>query len=192
MGIFAGLLAMAAPSFATWIQNMRLRTAAEAIQTGLQLARTEAVKRNTRVNLSLTTTTDNTCALSTSGPSWVISLGDPSNELPGQCGVTPTPDDESASAPRILQTRSSKDGSTNAVVTSDQSIISFVGTGKVGYISGVTPNPPVTVNIDITNPTGGTCFSAGGSMRCLRIIVTPAGQIRMCDPSRPGTDAQGC
>ena len=45
--IIIGLLfGLGVPSFGGWIQNAQIRTAAEAIQNGLQLARVEAVRRN--------------------------------------------------------------------------------------------------------------------------------------------------
>lgn len=50
LGILASL---SIPSFQTWIQNTKIRTAAESIQNGLQKARAEAVKRNTPVQFSL-------------------------------------------------------------------------------------------------------------------------------------------
>lgn len=45
--------AIAMPSYATWIKNSRVRTAAESIQNGLQTARAEAVKRNASIQFSL-------------------------------------------------------------------------------------------------------------------------------------------
>lgn len=49
-----GILAtLGIPSFQTWIQNTRIRTATESIQNGLQKARAEAVKRNTPVQFVL-------------------------------------------------------------------------------------------------------------------------------------------
>jgi type IV fimbrial biogenesis protein FimT len=42
-------------SFRVWIQNTQIRTAAESIQNGLQLARSEAVKLNANVNFILAT-----------------------------------------------------------------------------------------------------------------------------------------
>jgi type IV fimbrial biogenesis protein FimT len=33
----------------------------------------------------------------------------------------------------------------------------------------------------------GACLSAGGNVRCLNIVVSPGGQMRMCDPSRTST-----
>lgn len=49
MLVLAVLLRLGAPSFATWIANQRLRTSAESILHGLNLARGEAMRRNARV-----------------------------------------------------------------------------------------------------------------------------------------------
>lgn len=46
-------LALAMPSYRTWIQNTHIRNAAESIQHGLQKARAEAVTRNTNVAFTL-------------------------------------------------------------------------------------------------------------------------------------------
>lgn len=49
-----GLLAVVAiPSYSTWIQNTKVRTAAESILNGIQKARSEALSRNTPVRFSL-------------------------------------------------------------------------------------------------------------------------------------------
>jgi type IV fimbrial biogenesis protein FimT len=47
------LLFAALPSFTVWLQNTQIRTAAEGILSGLQLARTESVRRNERVELRM-------------------------------------------------------------------------------------------------------------------------------------------
>lgn len=44
---------LAVPSFTTWIMNTRIRTTAESIANGLQVARNEAVRRNTTVQFVL-------------------------------------------------------------------------------------------------------------------------------------------
>lgn len=51
--IVAILASIAAPSFRTLIANYQVRTGAEAILAGLQLARTEAIRRNVRVKFTL-------------------------------------------------------------------------------------------------------------------------------------------
>jgi type IV fimbrial biogenesis protein FimT len=47
------VLALGMPSYRVWIQNSRLRNAAESILNGLQLARSEAVARNAPVQFML-------------------------------------------------------------------------------------------------------------------------------------------
>jgi type IV fimbrial biogenesis protein FimT len=49
-----GLLMLAAlPEIRTWMQNTQIRTAAEGMVNGLQLARTEAVRRNTNIEMEV-------------------------------------------------------------------------------------------------------------------------------------------
>lgn len=53
VAVLAALMSVGAPSFMEWIQNSRIRTAAESLQNGLQIARAEAVRRNTNVEFVL-------------------------------------------------------------------------------------------------------------------------------------------
>ena len=46
LAVLAILIAFAIPGMRTWLQNSSVRTTAESIQNGLQLARSEAVRRN--------------------------------------------------------------------------------------------------------------------------------------------------
>ena len=177
MMVIGWLIAIAAPNFSIWIQSAQIRTAAEAVQNGLQLARSEAVRRNASVRFQLTSSADNACALSTSGANWIVSQDDPSDA----CAATAS----DTVAPRIIQARASTEGSPHAVVAAGQSAIVFNALGRV------TPVPAGNISIDITNPTGGTCASTG-PMRCLRLVVSKAGQIRMCDPALASTLPQGC
>jgi len=170
MAIVVIVLAAGAPSFSTYLQNSQIRNAAESLQNGLSLARAEAARRNTNVQLVLGT-----------GSAWTV-------------GCT-TAD---ASCPASIQTRSAAEGSNNAAVTTSQVItstnalaasaafttaLSFNGFGKASTLP-----PGNSALFDITNPTGGTCASAGGTMRCLRVVVSAGGQIRMCDPKLTATN----
>jgi type IV fimbrial biogenesis protein FimT len=47
------LVFLALPSYTIWIQNTQIRTAGEAILSGLTLARSEAVRRNTSVEIRI-------------------------------------------------------------------------------------------------------------------------------------------
>lgn len=171
------LLAMGVPAFGSWIQNTKIRTTAEAIQNGLQLARAESVHRNDLIRFQLMDSVTNTCAFSTSSSNWLVSMDDPS----GACASTPS----DTVAPRIIQLRSAAEGSTNVVVAAGQSAVVFNGLGQV------TPVPAGAISINLTNPTGGACAPTG-PMRCMRVEVSTGGQIRMCDPALASTDPQGC
>jgi type IV fimbrial biogenesis protein FimT len=185
IAIVAILFSLAAPSFSSWIQNTQIRTAAEAIQSGLTLARGEAVRRNANIRFQLTDTLDNSCALSTGGTNWVVSRDDPT----GACAsALPDPSDTNPPTPAIIQLRAGAEGSKNALVAAGQAAFVFNGLGRLN------PVPAGNVNIDITNPIGGGCVTdtPPGQMRCLRIVVSPGGQVRMCDPNFASTDPQGC
>lgn len=51
--IMAILVALAGPTYKGWIANSKIRNAAESILNGLQLARAEAIRRNTPVSFAL-------------------------------------------------------------------------------------------------------------------------------------------
>lgn len=53
MTIISCLLLVGMPSFTNWIQDLQIRSAAEAIQSGLLLARSEAIRRNRPVQMTL-------------------------------------------------------------------------------------------------------------------------------------------
>ncbi|MHB0926800.1 MAG: GspH/FimT family pseudopilin [Gallionellaceae bacterium] len=183
--VIVGILAaIGAPALSSWIQNGKIRLTAEAIQNGLQLARAEAVHRNAAVRFQLTTTTDNTCALSTANSNWVISLDDPTDPAISATLCASTPSD--TVAPRIIQIRPSAEGSGNTVVAAAQSTFTFNGLGRLTTAADT---------ISVSNPTGGACATLAapnGPMRCLNVVVTTGGQIRMCNPAKASTDPQGC
>lgn len=174
LAIVAILLFLAAPTFTAWIQNTRIRTTGDSILTGLQLARAEAVRRNIPMRFQLTDTADNTCALSTTGTNWVISLTDPT----GICATAPS------DTGVIYQVRSAAEASGNTTVAAGQAVYIYNGLGRLTAA-------PVGV-IDIQNPTNGACATASGPTRCLRIVVSLSGLARMCDPARTSTDPQSC
>ncbi|MEF8747114.1 MAG: GspH/FimT family pseudopilin [Candidatus Accumulibacter propinquus] len=178
MAILGVLLAIAMPAFSNWLRNARVRTAAESVQNGLQLARSEAVRRNTTIRFQLVDTTDDGCALSTAGPNWVVSFDSPV----GACATPPS----DTVAPRIIQLRSGAEGSAATTLAADQSALVFNSLGRL------TPVPAATVTINVASATGELCLASGGPIRCLQIMVTLGGQIRMCDPALAVGDAQAC
>jgi type IV fimbrial biogenesis protein FimT len=172
------LMAVAAPALSSWVQNAQIRSTADSIQNGLQLARGEAVRRNSQMYFQLTTTIDKNCALSTTSSNWVVSQRDPTTPPINPCDTPPSFDSIDPNDPLIVQVRSSSEGSGNSVVAADKSTIIFNGLGR----TDIDPTTTSKVNISVTNPVGGACMPAG-PMKCLTVQVFSAGQIRMCDPS---------
>ena len=183
VALMAILLALGTPTFATWAQNRQIRTAAESIQNGLMLARSEAVSRNTNVRFQLLTTADDGCGLSEGGPQWGVSLVDPTASC-GQFFVDPPNQN-------YLQLRAINEGSPNAQIN---------GNGVTTVIFNGMGQTTTSATIDVSNPTGGACRTIdgnnniAGAMSCLRVVVSSGGQVRMCDPftGLPQTDPRRC
>ena len=85
-----------------------------------------------------------------------------------------TIDSPSAGEPASVQSRSAAEGTPNAVIATTPPTITFDGLGKTTM--------PAAATIQVTNPTGGACGTASGTMRCLNITVAVGGQVKMCDP----------
>lgn len=169
------LVSFALPSFSTWIQNAQIRTSAESIQNGLNLVRTEAVRRNALTSLVFTNTLPtvgniNSIVADKNGSNWVARV------LPAEGEFT---------AEDFIQGRSGMDGSPNVAVNAvvdasdaPQATITFNSLGRVS------PAPESDITIEVTNSAGGT--------RPLTVLVTQGGQIRICDPALPATNVQSC
>ena len=177
LAIVAILLALGMPGFLDWIQNSQIRTAAESVQNGLQLARAEAVRRNTGVQFAVT------------GADWTVGCIPPGT----------------VDCPASIQTRSGTEGSANAIVTSSEVLPSgaaagtpvFAGTvvfNGLGRVNGGSIGAGNNASYFITSSTGncvacaagstwGDCPTTAGKRRCLRVVVSTGGQIRMCDPA---------
>lgn len=198
LSILAFSLAMVAPSFSIWVQNSKLRSYAESLQNALQFARSEAVRRNTTISLQITDTLDNACTALATGIYWVTTAGP--QAAVGACGNALSTDAQATSAaisagvagPFILQkgpVETSLNSGTTIALTAVQpangaftGLISFNGLGRL-----VAPNNFLTqYQIIPAAAIGGqgACAPAG-NIRCLNLVVQPAGQVRMCDPSLP-------
>ena len=77
MSILALILGLGLPSVSVWMQNTQLRSAAESAQAGLQLARAEAVKRNTFIGFTM------------AGPDsgWSVDVMNPPQQLQSRSSV---------------------------------------------------------------------------------------------------------
>ncbi|HMX12658.1 MAG TPA: GspH/FimT family pseudopilin [Thauera aminoaromatica] len=74
IAVLAILLAVAVPSFQQMIANSRTRTIAESFRAGVDLARTEAMRRNLPVGFAVVSAVTG-CSADTTGTNWVVFLG---------------------------------------------------------------------------------------------------------------------
>lgn len=182
--VVAGLLlAMAMPSFSVWLQNSRIRQTAESILAGLQFAKSEATTRNALVRFQLTSSVGDDCAISGNGSSWVVDVVDAADDsVEGRCNATPS----DSEAPGILMVRSAAEGSGDTRVQATTAALVFNG------LSRLSPAPNNNITINVGNADGQRCAANGGDLSCLRIVVTTAGQVRMCNPRFAAGDPQAC
>ncbi|WP_051901423.1 GspH/FimT family pseudopilin [Methylotenera sp. L2L1] len=158
------LAAFALPSYTTWIENTRIRNAADSINTGLQKARVEALKRNADVKFELGV-----------GSEWTIGC------------VTVT-----AECPDPIETRGEKEGSSASIsVTATpvgSTILVFTSLGRVrSALEGAPEDPFTQLNIDNTS-------MSGSDSRDLRILIDAGGAGKLCDPytGLSDTDPRKC
>jgi type IV fimbrial biogenesis protein FimT len=164
------LFAVGVPAYSSWIQNQQIRTAAESILNGLQLARSSAVTNNADVRFSLT---DPTGAVT-----WTVGC------------ITVT-----TNCPAVVQSRSGNEGGTAAragigttalAVPIPATFFNTALAAGAGLPAGVTFNGlgrvlPANAGtditwIDVTN-------SNSANARRMIITVGTGGRLRMCDPS---------
>lgn len=169
IAIAAILATIGVPEFRTFLMNTQIRTATEAINNGLQLARGEAVRRNTNVQFVLG-----------AGTSWTVG-----------CEITiPDADADGVDeCPARIQSRALGEGSASAVVTTQPAgatMLTFNGFGRV------VANDDGTASINQFEIDIPTDILASDRSKELRIITT-GGSIRVCDPNTvTAGDARAC
>lgn len=165
--ILGVLVVLGIPSFTEWIHNTQVRNAAESALNGLQVARSEAVRRNGFTQFILGP-----------GTGWrVIALTPPSGGVGAACQET-----------AVIQRRDSGEGSSSANVTvtpAGLTTVTFTPLGWVGSGTSSCGNPITQLDFDSSTLTA-------ARSRELRIIITAGGGIRLCDPQVAAGDPRAC
>jgi len=192
LGIVALLMAIGLPAFRDLLANAKIRNTAEALQAGLQLARSEAITRNRPVQFLLFGDEDYTPAQAglvtenTAGPHWLIRVQDPTtllwSQIEWKSGYEGSNTSQDQGSPGVVVAATYP----GMAVGFPANIITFKGLGGTG-LGG-------TAQFDVSNPGVGACNALGtpGPMRCLRVTVSVSGQVRLCDPSVASTDTRAC
>lgn len=153
IAVMSILAALAMPNYSAWMENTRIRNVAESIQTGLQKARVEALRRNVQVQLMLG-----------ADSAWTVSC-----VTAAQCADL---------VGGIVETRAASDGSSaNITVTATPAGATTVIYTNLGTILQVPAAPAAPfVQLDIDSSTLAT-----GS-RPLSVRLDAGGVGRVCDP----------
>jgi type IV fimbrial biogenesis protein FimT len=179
--IGALLLALGVPAFSEWIVNTQNRTAAESLLNGLQLARTEAVRRNTEVRLTLTD--------SGGRVAWTVGCVNATDDCPATIQARPA--EEGSSQSRVAVSEEdiplpTPAGHFDAPLTAATELVggvSFDGLGRVKQSSTAGTN---FTRADVSS-------AAMADARRYVVIVGAGGQLRMCDPKLAfASNPQGC
>jgi type IV fimbrial biogenesis protein FimT len=173
--LLAVLMALAFPAISEWVRNSRIRTVADALQNGLRLAQTEALRRSRQTVFSLTADTNPSDGLTAvaNGANWSVNfvplLTGEENDATfiqggGLTGLAP---DVRVTGPATLCFNS-----LGRVVDNDTP-----GTGVACAASAA------AYNITIPN-----------ADRPMRVLVALGGQVRLCDPAKTlsNTNPDGC
>jgi len=191
LAVMAMALGYALPSFADWLRNARVRNAALAVQGGLQFAQAEAARRNQLVRFQFTSTQDASCQLQATGPHWLVSLSvaDGSGQSTSPAGACGQPIADT-NAPYVLQRSPALPANSTLSMVGSTALIGFDGLGRLNSLGGQAVTTGLTVNVGSSD---GTCAAAGGTVRCLRVQVSSAGEVQLCDPARSDTtDPMSC
>jgi len=182
MSLLAVLVAMGAPSLGLYLQNAKVSNAAATYFSGVQQARTEAIRRNVQTEFVLTDTAITTANLANAlvpavtGRNWVVrSRLDAVTFLPA------------------IESKAGSEGDNSAAGTGVQVLgaaVPVVFDGRIPFNGLGASNAAYT--LDITNPSGGLCVAAGGPIRCRRITVSAGGQVGICDPAALVGDSRAC
>jgi type IV fimbrial biogenesis protein FimT len=174
--LLAILLAMAMPSFTTWVRNAQVRTISDALQNGLRLAQAEAVRRHRQVVFFRTdqTACDTSTSAASNGAFWAVRTlplvaGDAVEAV--QCGVL---SDVAA-----------------GVTIAGPAAVCFNSGGR--QVANADPDIGGTACALDVSGTSTFDLSSTNADRPLRVLVALGGSVRMCDPAKALSSApDGC
>lgn len=166
--VIIGILSsIAIPAFQGMVAGTRVRSTAESFNLGLQLARSEAIKRNARTSFRFSTT-----------GRWEV------------CASVSTTVNYTCPTASIVEIKRSTEASQNVVVAAapaNSTMSTFTGMGRQ-YTDAASAlnNPDGTAEVTTIN------FSSAGTNKTYRVVIASSGSARLCDPSLPVGNAKAC
>lgn len=163
--ILGFLLAIAIPNMSEWIASTRLRMKAEGLFGGISLARSHALKRNTKVFFRLA-----------ADSSWTIGCSVPEVDRDA---------DGIAECPAVIEQKPASEGGSGVTLTvtpGPATTVTYSGMGRL--VANVDGSVAMT-QIDVS--TGG-----GGATLVWRVQITGTGQARVCNPAIAAGESYSC
>lgn len=162
--VFAISITLGVSSYRTWVQNTQIRNAAESIQTGIQRARAEAVKRNGNVAFILLGT----------APDWVASW-------------------RVQSPTEIIESSSGREGSKNVFARGLDKDDNDATTVTFNNLASVTGNADASETLRRIELDSTVLDAADSRDLEIRVgIGGVGGNVRMCDPNLAAPSPMAC
>lgn len=195
------MITLSIPAVSGWADHNRLKATADAIIDGLQLAKMEAVRRNTLARFVLTDTPSFTAANGGQAGDWEVCISDTgsylNNKVQGWAGT------EVGTPAKIGM-------STVALANQNFATPLAAGAGLTGYVP---PLNTTCAGTTVANTNANVTFDAMGRVsntnivsnitridilparaenakKRLVIIINPQGQIKMCNPASQDVNQQ--
>jgi type IV fimbrial biogenesis protein FimT len=181
LAVFAILVALGVPAMNQWISNVKVRSAADALQNGLRMAQAESLRRSRQVVFSLTNspTPQNSLTAVANGNYWSI------NTIPSMTDGT--------EGSQFIESGTLTTTTAGVTITGPAAIcfnsmgrlVANGATGIVGANCALPGGAPPVQSYQIT---------LSSADRPLRVDVALGGQIHMCDPAKTlsSTSPDGC
>lgn len=178
LAIIGILLATGIPAMTDWVANSRIRSTADSIAGGLQLARAEAVRSNSRIAFRL----------NGSKGAWqvlreVVVSGELSNCTFAVSGSNPS---------AIVQSNVVNAGNNSVSINTYSDTSAATATDAIIFVfgangwQGCTSLPQfAAINVD-------TSVLSAADSRDLRVVAPRGGSVRTCDPNVTDTDVRAC
>lgn len=187
IGIVAIIVSIGIPNLTVWMQNIQVRSTGESILTGLQLARAEAVRQNSKARFQLTGTTGMA--------SWEVKT-QRLDRTDAECTNGTNPAEFACK----VQNGQAKEGGANARVgVSTAALDTIAYTTAIASGTGMNAGPSVVFDafggadraatnitrIDITN-------AVAANARRMVITISSSGMAKLCDPTLAASNPRGC
>lgn len=174
------LVMLAMPSLGIYTENSKIRSVAEAFASSAQKARTEAIRTNQAVQLILTTDSPvianvGTSNLSSTAGNWIVR----------------SVSDDATPVYTFIEGKDAREGSGRSDASTS---VSISGVSNSAATSAITFNSAGSTSLGARWLVDFTSSSAACTpVRCLRVIITSSGQIKMCEPAATAAnDTRAC